>query len=172
MALLAIVLILAAGCRATRTVSSTNTYRKDSIVIAETVRDTTVRIGADSSLIRVALVADAQGQIHVQQITEYRAGERMKPPQITIKDNILTARAEVDSATLVLQIKSILEKHYSSEKIEEHKTEMVETNRLTWWQTLWVKAGKIAVSILVPVIIGLIFKSNILTLWQKIKQKL
>ena len=120
--------------------SSSTTAIFDSEVTVETLRDTVVTVKADSALIRALIECDSLGQAHIRQLVEYRAGERLRPPKIDIKDNVLTAAAQVDSMAIYLQLKDRLQvrEHNKSEIKVIHQT--VETNRLTWWQKwlLWI----------------------------------
>ena len=60
---------------------------------------------------------------------------------MAIRDNVLTATAAVDSMAIYLTLK---DRFTESTKIErEVVTQTVEVNRLTWWQTLWMRAGQI-----------------------------
>lgn len=138
------VLALMPGCRATKITSSTDTHRIDSVLIVETIRDTVVTVAADSALVRMQLAIDSLGQIYLQGLIDYQAGERVKPPRITIEDNVLTATAEVDSLALVLQLKDLYERVYGEQKTVEAQTVEVEVNRPTRWQSFLSILGLIA----------------------------
>lgn len=113
----------------------------DSIIVTERLRDTVVRIEADSSMIEALIECDSMGRAHLRELLDYRSGERLRPPKISIQDNILTASAEVDSMSIYLSLKDQLKEVYTGRQTDT--TEYIEVNRLTWWQTLWVWAGKI-----------------------------
>ncbi len=132
--------------------ASTDRTNSDSVVIRETVRDTVVMIQADSSLIRALVECDSLGQAHVRQLLEYQAGERLKPPQIVIRDNVLTATAEIDSLAIYMQLKDRYKEAVRREIVTV--TQYVETNKLTWWQTLFHRLG-IITALVVPVLAGL-----------------
>lgn len=122
------------------TIGSTK-EQADSVRVVETLRDTVVRIEADSSLLRALVECDSLGQAHLRELAEYRAGNRLPPPKVSIRDNVLTATASVDSMAIYLTLK---DRFTESTKIErEVVTQTVEVNRLTWWQTLWMRAGQI-----------------------------
>lgn len=111
----------------------------DSVVVREVVRDTVVTVAADSSLIRALIECDSIGQAHLKQLEEYRAGERLKPPRIEICDNVLTATAEIDSMAIYLTLK---DRYKEQVRVEEKTvTRFVETNKLTWIQTLFYRLG-------------------------------
>lgn len=98
-----------------------------------------VIVPRDSSLIRCMLAIDSLGNIFMREILEYCIGGNVKPPKITIKDNVLTAKVEVDSLAIHLQMKERFEK--TAAKSKEVITNTVEVNRLSWWQKLWIGLG-------------------------------
>lgn len=132
-----------ASCRTPRIITAESRQTQtDSIVIRETIRDTTVIVEADSSMIAALVECDSMGRAYIRQLTAYRSGERLQPPKITIKDNILTATATADSLNIKIQL---LERQIESHKAKsEVRVEFVEVNRPTWWQTLWIRIGKAA----------------------------
>lgn len=111
----------------------------DSVIVVETLRDTVVRIEADSSLLRALVECDSLGQAHLRELLEYQAGDRLKPPQVVIRDNVLTATAEVDSMAIYLRLKDRYEERFRTDRKTE--TVYVETNKLTWFQTLFYRLG-------------------------------
>lgn len=114
--------------------------KADSIVIVETLRDTTVIVEPDSALISALLECDSMGRVRIVQLLEYQAGERMKPPKITVNNNILTSEAIVDSMAIFLQLKN----QYKETISTKITTQTKEVNVLTWWQRFWIKVGKIS----------------------------
>lgn len=139
-------------------------------MIRETVRDTIVRIQADSSMLRALVECDSLGQVRMRELLEYHAGERVRPPKVTIRDNVLTASAEVDSISVYMTLKDRYESHRGV--TETIVTQIVEVNRLTWWQQLWIGIGKSIALGLVILAAYKLFKSKISTLWQTIKRRL
>lgn len=144
-----------AGCRTPHILTtSVETHAVDTVKIVETVRDTVVRIKADSSMIRALIECDSTGKATLKQLLEYRAGERLKPPEIGIdENNVLTAKAEIDSLALYLQLRERFEQRYS--KSETNATTETPVNVLTWSQGLWIRLGKI-LSGVVPLLIAAI----------------
>ena len=160
--------LLATSCRTARVTQSTQTHTADSVLVVETIRDTIVKVQADSSLIRALIECDSAGRATIRRLLEYQAGERLKPPEISIdENNVLTAKAQVDSLAIYLHLKERYEKNTSIHTQAAKETVIVEVNRLTWWQKLWIRAGPPALILAVFLIIKL-FKPNILTLCQKI----
>lgn len=140
---LILIALLLASCRTPRVITAESRQTQtDSIVIRETIRDTTVIVEADSSMISALVECDSMGRAYIRQLTAYRSGERLQPPKITIEDNILTATATADSLNIKIQL---LERQIESHKAKsEVRVEFVEVNRPTWWQQLWIKIGKAA----------------------------
>ena len=113
----------------------------DSVVVREVLRDTVVTVEADSSLLRALVECDSLGQAHLRQLAEYRAGDRLPPPKVSIRDNVLTATAAVDSMAIYLTLK---DRFTESTKIErEVVTQTGEVNRPAGGQTLWMRADQI-----------------------------
>lgn len=116
----------------------TENHKYDSVFITETLRDTVVEIAADSSTIKALIECDSLGQAHLKELISYKSGERLKPPEIRIKSNVLTAIAKIDSMSIYMQLKDRYKEHVKTEV----KTKIVEVNVLTWWQKYWIKSGK------------------------------
>lgn len=171
MFLVLLALALATGCRTVRLTSSSETSTTDSVEIRETIRDTIITVKADNSLVRALLECDSLGQVRMKELLEYRAGYRLKPPNVAIDNNVLTASAQVDSMSIYLQLKDRFEKHTSAQAQRNKETVTVEVNRLTWLQKLWIKLGQGLSGVFVASALLKLFKPNILTLWQKITKK-
>lgn len=115
------------------------TIIKDSIV--EIVRDSLITIPADSSWLKAYLECDSIGNVHIRQLLEYKAGEKMKPPTITIKENILTALSSADSLNIYLTLKDRYQ--YTVTDNIKYEKEIIEVNRLTKMQGFWIILGYI-----------------------------
>ena len=116
--------------------------RRDSVIVREVLRDTVVRIEADSSLIEALVECDSLGQARLSRIMEYESGGRVKPPAVTITDNVLTAKAVVDSMEVYMTIK---------DRYEEHRVDIVRTvevNRPTAWQKVRMRLGEAAIAVI------------------------
>lgn len=140
-AVVAAIALSLAGCRTTKVLSSDKSTTADSVVIVERIRDTVVTVGADSSMMRALLECDSLGQVRLKELLDYRTGQRLQPPAIYIRDNVLTAAAKVDSTAIYMQLKDRLETR--STRHDQTTTITVEVNKLTWWQTLWLTLGKL-----------------------------
>ena len=168
--LIATIALLLTSCGARKKLtSSTATERTEHTIVRETVRDTLVRVAADSSLIRALVECDSLGRATLKQLLEYQGGERLKPPQIDIDaNNVLTATASVDSLAIYMQLKERYESHNTAEVQTIKETIEVEVNRLTGWQSFWIRCGQLLAAFLAGYLLTQLFKPKILTLWQKI----
>lgn len=100
-----------------------------------------VIVEADSAMLRALIECDSLGQAHIRQLLEYQAGQRVWPPQIEIRDNVMTATARVDSLAIYLALKD----RYTEKVSRTNRTEIrtVEVNRLNGWQKFWCRLGQI-----------------------------
>lgn len=90
---------------------------------------------------RALVECDSLGQAHIKELLEWQGGHNLKLPQVTIRDNVLTATAATDSMSIYLTLKDRYTEHTTRD--EQIVTRTVEVNRLTWWQTLWYRLGQI-----------------------------
>jgi len=130
-------------------------------VIEEKVRDTTIYLN-DSSGITALLECDSLGRVRIKQITDYYAGQFVKP-KIVIKDNYLQADCTIDSAKVYVSWK---EKHVTS-TTSTSQTVIVKENYLTGWQWFQLWTGKILI-ILILVLLVLFIGYRIVKLYTKI----
>lgn len=95
----------------------------------------------DEAMLRALLECDSLGQVRMAQLLEYRAGERVKPPDVKVRNNILTATAEVDSMSVYLRLKDRFERRITSSAQTVER--VVEVNRLNRWQKFWMRTGQV-----------------------------
>jgi hypothetical protein len=76
---------------------------------------------------------------------EYQAGNRLRPPDIEVRNNVLTATAQADSMAIYLTLKDRIERHTSTRK----ELQIVEVNRLNTWQRTWICVGQISALLLI-----------------------
>ncbi len=117
--------------------------------VVETLRDTVVRVEADSSLLRALVECDSLGRAHLRALLDYQAGERLNPPRVELRDNLLTATARVDSQAIYLTLKERYKEAVKRETVT--MTRYVETHKLTGFQTFFYRLG------LVVTAAGLVF---------------
>lgn len=88
------------------------------------------------------MVADklALWNCYMRRLMEYQAGNRLKPPDIEVRDNVLTATAQADSMAIYLTLKDRIERHTSTRK----EFQVVEVNRLNTWQRTWMRIGQVS----------------------------
>lgn len=150
-ALIAILALFLLGCRTARIATSSEQQQTttDSLRTVEILRDTVVQVKADSSLLRALVECDSLGQAHLKQLLEYQAGDRLHPPLVDITNNVLTARARIDSMAIYLQLKDRYTERNKIQRVTRTITQTVEVNRLTWWQTLFYRLGQILTAALI-----------------------
>lgn len=148
----------AMGCR-TQRIAATDCKSdvRDTVTVTEVLRDTVVRIAPDSAMIRALLECDSVGQVRLRQLLEYETGERLQPPNVQIRNNVLTASAKTDSMAIYLALRDRFEKRFSMQTETIVKT--VEVNRLTVWQKFRLRLGEIS-GLLLLVWLGRRFLTN------------
>ena len=120
---------LLAACSPSLKLQSSQTEATDTVTVTEQVRDTVV-----------VLERDSVGQVQMRRLMEYQAGNRLKPPDIEVRDNVLTATAQADSMAIYLTLKDRIERHTSTRK----EFQVVEVNRLNTWQRTWMRIGQVS----------------------------
>ena len=120
---------LLAACSPSLKLQSSQTEATDTVTVTEQVRDTVV-----------VLECDSVGQVQMRRLMEYQAGNRLKPPDIEVRDNVLTATAQADSMAIYLTLKDRIERHTSTRK----EFQVVEVNRLNTWQRTWMRIGQVS----------------------------
>lgn len=146
--IIAIVLIgmLVAGCCSNKPITVTE---KVTVTETEYIRDTVVMVQPDASMIRALLECDENRNVVVKQLLEWQTGKHVQPPQIVIRENVITATAKVDSFGIYMSWKQ------REKQTDTEKTVPVITNELTGWQWFQVWWGRIA---FVLVAIWIIYK--------------
>lgn len=120
-------------------------------------------IKQDQALLKALLKCDSLGQISIMEILEYQAGNRLKPPDVKIKDNVLEATAYADSLEIYLKLKDYYKERNEAVTI----TEYIEVNKLTGWQKIRIYIAN-AVLILLPVWIVYCNRSKLFNIIKKI----
>lgn len=129
------------SCCSTRKSITTSQVIRDSVFTKEIIRDTVISFQSDTSMIRMLLECDSMGIVREKQLLEYKSSNRLSPPKVVIKDNVLTSTANIDSVSIYFSLKD----RYTERNVGSEKIIIQEVNKLTWWQTLWVWIGKISV---------------------------
>ncbi len=73
--------MMAVGCRSSKPIVLER-LQVDSIVVVEKIRDTTVSIESDSSMIKALVRCDSLGEAYISEIVELRGGSRLAAPSI------------------------------------------------------------------------------------------
>ena len=113
------------------------TGAKETVTVVETLRDTVVMVETDASMVSALLECDENRNVVIRELLELRSGKHVRPPQMVIRDNVITATAVVDSFDIYLSWKE-REKH-----VESIRTVTVKSNELTGWQWFQVWTGRI-----------------------------
>ena len=146
--------------------SSTTLVRTE--IIREIVNDTVVEVQADSALIKALLECDSAGNVLLKRIAEYEAGRHVNPPQVDIRDNVLTAKVKVDSFGIFMTFRERYAERTDFMESQEKETVTVYVNRLTGWQKFRVRLGDF---VLVGVPIYIVFKCR-KSIWPWIRKLL
>lgn len=131
------------SCRCSKEAIQTETVR----IEKEIVHDTIFTSAADSSSFRATLGCDSVGNVYI--INSYAStGRNLKAPEVTIRDNILTADCSKEAEKLFFQWKS----KFQSEQTTKVKTVEVE-RELTGWQSFQIWLGRFLI-LLVLIAVG------------------
>lgn len=117
----------------------------DTVKVIETLRDTVVRIDADSSMIQALIECDSLGQAYIKELIEVKSGRRMSPPTIKFIKDTLKIQACTDSMAVYLTLKDRYVEHKKAETISS----TIAVNRLTSWQKCMYNFGCIALGVII-----------------------
>ena len=145
-----IILFAACSPHAHKTIERTAT---DTVIVNKVLRDTTIMVQRDSSLLRALIECDSVGNARLAELIEYRAGEHLRVPDVRIQGNKLVVKAEVDSFSIAM---SYFETHTElMQKETLVQTKIVEVNKLNFMQRALLYIGALA---LLGIIIYLLIK--------------
>jgi hypothetical protein len=140
------------GCKPTKVIVE----RRDTIresVIEYIPRDTTFILPMDSSSLK-ALIECRGNVAYLTGIINYKPGQNIKPPAVSIQQNVLSVECKIDSIKVV---KAWNEKHVTT--VERTNTVVVKKeNYLTGWQWFQLWTGRILGGIVLLVVIFWILK--------------
>lgn len=146
-----VLIVLAGGCRRLPAVARADTTER--VVIRETIHDTTILIEQDSSWIQYYIDCQ-EGKAKLTELLSYRPGENIRPPQVIIKDRILTAKCNVDSFAVYAAFKS----RDTTTSTTTSQVIVKQVNYLTGWQWVQVYAGRLLFALVLLVVAYLIVK--------------
>lgn len=133
-----------AACSPGLKLQTSQSVATDTVIVTERVRDTVVVLERDRSMLRALLECDSLGQVQLKRILDWESGKRIRPPEVTLNKNILTARAQVDSMAIYLTLKERIERRTATRK----ELQVVEVNRLNRWQKVWMRTGQVLTAVL------------------------
>jgi len=113
--------------------------KTDSVLVRETLRDTVVRIRADSASLRALLECDSLGRVRVRELLSLKASGRIPPPTLSIKDNVIHVQAKVDSMSIYLSMKDRVESRVRNDTSNSSKVTPVYVQRP--WQKFLCWSG-------------------------------
>ncbi len=120
-------------------------HKTDSVRIVERLRDTIITLPPDSTLLRAMLHCDSLGQVQMERIEELESRNNKVQHNLSLEGNILTSKAITPPSELQFKLHE-----RDTERLQTTKqTQVVEVNRLSWWQRLWIGCGQIAAAALV-----------------------
>jgi len=99
----------------------------------ETVRDTIVILEPDSSVITLLLECDSVNNVIIKNLLEYKGGYKLHPPDISIDNNVLTAKCKTDTIIYSFPIYTI--------DIKEKEVEIIDNTRHRFGEDFFYFAG-------------------------------
>ena len=154
---LTIVLIAATAlsvqsCRSSKSLM-TSTLNKDSVIIVERLRDSTIILPPDSAWLKAWLQCDSTGNVLLQQL-ESKSSNIIVPmarlTSIAPSGAILALDCKTDSLEMLITITDRTIKHLQETKT----TQYIEVERnLTWWQQTQIYLGRVLLALLGAAII-------------------
>jgi len=109
-------------------------------------KDSISYLPADSSWLKALLECNAQGQVVLKELQEYKSGKSANVPQVKVKNNVITATCNVDS----IAVFNHYSKHFKN-KVEYRDKEVekiVRVNYLTGFQKAEIKGFYITLVLL------------------------
>ncbi|MCC8146447.1 MAG: hypothetical protein LIO93_08440 [Bacteroidales bacterium] len=110
--------------------------------VREVLRDSIIRVPADSSLVKALLECDSVGNVYMKQVLDYEKGEKLNLPEVLLESNIITVTATVDSLDIYIAWK---EKYETTNTTETVQPMEIYTNVLTGWQWFQIWCGRILI---------------------------
>lgn len=134
------------ACKSPSVSLPTTTEIINTTTTKEVVRDTIFETKKDSSFYKAWLeCVDGKVVISPTQKPVEKKGEYVKPPKVTIKDNILNVDCVAEAQKLFAQWKDV----YTLENFQTTVLKTVEVEKkLTWWQNFQMMCGRLFLVIL------------------------
>ena len=109
-------------------------------------RDSISYLPADSSWLKALLECNAQGQVVLKELQDYKTGKSINVPLVKVKNNVLTATCNVDS----IAVFNHYSKHFKKEvQYKDRKViKEVRVNYLTGFQKAEIKGFYISLFLL------------------------
>lgn len=153
---LVVLVSMLVACKSTSVVPPTTTETTNTKIVQEIIRDTVFTTKKDSSFYKAYLECE-NGKVVLKKDTKPISvkGENLKPPKVTIKDNILQVDCIAEAQKLFAQWKDkyVLEQ---SDKITRIPYPVVK--KLSWWQNTQMILGDIFLVLILIAISGFVLK--------------
>lgn len=152
--------------------SSDSTQSEIRTKYVEIIKDSTVFIDPDSSLLQALLACDSNGQVMLKNLLSYQNGKHAKVPEVAISNNKLTVKSRVDSFSIYFWWKLT---HASSDSSHYREKKTVITmppervNYVTGWQHFFIKSGQVLWVALIVMAAYKVLKHR-LTIIQKVRK--
>lgn len=142
-----ILMTLAVGC-SPRVVSTTEIIRDTTTVThVKHIRDTIVTVEADSSIIRMLLECDSLNQVRIKSILDSKGGRSIRLPDISLDNNVITAKAVVPATDHVLRVTDT--RHDIRSHLATQQKLVVEINKLRLYQKILMSLGVVFILIII-----------------------
>lgn len=129
-----IAILILASCRAASLPSA-----EIRTVVSERWKDTTLYV-TDSAAIEALVACDSAGQAYIREIARLKSGNKIQPPRVIIRNNVLTATQEIDSLAIYIAWR---EKDSASYEVRHPPPEYIE-KPFTKWQLTQIWFGRLA----------------------------
>lgn len=147
-----LIAFLALSC--SRKLAPPELTRSDSLVTTtsvERLRDTVVVLAPDSSLVRALLECDSSNRVRINSILSYKSGVDLQPPRLSIRNNVLTATANMAERKLLIYYR---DRYYELIRNQSKVfTKTVVGNKLYWYQKTLIYTGIAALAYMLLLLI-------------------
>ena len=133
------------SCKSTSVVPPATTETTNTITIKEVIRDTVFETKKDSSFYKAYLDC-VNGKVVIKGNSQKAKGNYLKPPKVTVQDNIITVDCEAEAQKLFYQWRDVYRENMKS--VLKKLPYPVE-KPLTWWQKTQIILGRIFLALII-----------------------
>jgi hypothetical protein len=149
-------ILLATSCRTNKDCVPETITTEKTVIVHELVKDTVFLTQRDSSSISIQLRVDTTGKIVLQELKHIANGKHLKPPEISIKDNVL----KVDCISEAQKLYASWKVKYTdsiTKQITIKPPSYIEKD-LSIWQHIQIWLGRLFILLFITVIIVILKK--------------